>query len=218
MNSTLGTLGMALFVGALALGCGGEGSGAAPASSGAPAVSGKPATTAAATTTAAAKPAETAAPAPAMTEFDLSTADAKWKGWVAMGPADAKVMADGVNGARIAAKGPSILDQKEGGDQGFDLAFAWGKDDLKELKKNLQNGADHPIGDMKVKITWTKEEPDLLEWTTEVGKMKTYNFVQHIKVEKTDITCKNNYMIGSGNEAEHKRVMDACKTLAKKGK
>jgi hypothetical protein len=131
---------------------------------------------------------------------------------------DAKVLADGVNGARIAAKGPSILDQKKGGDQGFDVAFGWGKEDLKSLKKNLQTGADHPIGDMKVKLTWTKDEADLLEWTTEVGEMKSYNFVMHMKVEKTDITCKNNYMMGSGNEAEHKRVMDACATLAKKAK
>ena len=38
----------------------------------------------------------------------------------------------------------------------------------------------------------------------------------HMQVEGKDYTCKNNYMMGSGNEAEHKRVLDACKTLAKK--
>ncbi len=213
-TSALCVLGLA---GSLMLGCGGEGSASGASASGAPAGSGKP-TAAAMTATAAAKPVEPAPKAAEMAEFDLSTADPKWKGWVAKGPADAKVLADGVNGARIAAKGPSILDQKKGGDQGFDMAFAWGKDDLKTLKKNLQTGADNPIGGMKVKLTWTKDEADLLEWTTEVGEMKSYNFVQHMKVEKTDITCKNNYMMGSGNEAEHKRVMDACKTLAKKAK
>ncbi len=214
MKNTMSSLYVLGFAGALMIGCGGEGSGSAPAS-GAPATSGKP-TAAAMTATAAAKPAEPAAKPVDMVEFDLSTADPKWKGWTAKGPADAKVMADGVNGARIAGKGPNILDQKPGVDQGFDVAFAWGKDDLKELKKNLQKGADSPIGDIKVKITWTKEEPGLLEWTTEVGDMKSYNFVMHMKVEKADITCKNNYMIGAGNEAQHKRFMDTCKTLAKK--
>ena len=40
----------------------------------------------------------------------------------------------------------------------------------------------------------------------------------HMKVEKADITCKNGNMMGAGNEAEHKRLMDACSTLAKKAK
>lgn len=206
-------------IAALVIGCGGEGSGSAPAGSGAPAASGKP--TAAATTTAAAtataKPAEPAKTVE-MTEFDLSTADAKWKGWVAKGPSDAKVMQDGVQGARVAANGPNILDRKPGGDNGYDIAFAWGKDDLKELKKNLQKGADNPIGGAKMKLTFTKDEPDMLEYTTEVGETKSYNFVMHMKVEKADVTCKNGNMMGAGNEAEHKRLMDGCKTLMKKAK
>lgn len=220
MRNTIGSLCVALLVASLTGGCGGEGSGSASAAaaSGSPAASGKPAATATASATATAKPEAPAAKPAEMVEFDLGTADPKWKGWVAKGPADAKVLADGVQGARIAAKGPSILDQKKGGDNGFDVAFAWGKEDLKGLKKNLQQGADHPIGDMKMKLTFTKEEPDLLEWTTEVGESKTYNFVMHMKVEKTDITCKNNFMVGAGNEDEHKRIMEACKTLAKKGK
>jgi hypothetical protein len=194
--------------------CNNEGGGATPAAS----ATGKPATSApaaAVTATAAATPSPAKA-AVALADFDLSTADAKWKGWTAKGPADAKVMADGVQGARIAAKGPSILDQKKGGDNGFDVAFAWGKDDLKALKKNLQKGADNPVGNVKMKLTFTRDEADMLEWTTEVGDSKTYSFEMHMKIGKADVTCKNNYMVGSGNPEEHQRVMDACKTLNKK--
>lgn len=149
-----------------------------------------------------------------MVEHDLSSAHDVWKGWIAKGPKGAKVLADGVKGARIAAKGPSMLDRKPGGDQGFDLAFAPGKQDLKTLKTNLEKGASNP--ESKTKLTFTKEEDGMLEWTAEVGKSKSYNFVMHMQVEGKDYTCKNNYMMGSGNEAEHKRVLDACKTLAKK--
>jgi hypothetical protein len=212
--SSLCALGLAGLVA-----CSNEGGGATPAAS-TSAKAASPATTAAATATATAPAKATATANPvqaaALVDFDLSTADPKWKGWTAKGPADAKVLADGVQGARIAAKGPSILDQKKGGDNGFDLAFAWGKDDLKALRKNIQKGADSPVGNVKVKLTFTRDEPDTLEWTTEVGDSKTYSFEMHIKVGKADITCKNNYMVGSGNPDEHKRVMDACKTLNKK--
>ena len=149
-----------------------------------------------------------------MVEHDLSSAHEVWKGWVAQGPKDAKVLADGVKGARIAGKGPNMLDRKPGGDQGFDMAFAPGKQDLKELKTNLEKGAANP--DSKMKLTFLKEEEGMLEWTAEVGKSKTFNFVLHMQVDGKDYTCKNNYMMGSGNEAEHKRVLDACKTLKKK--
>jgi len=156
-----------------------------------------------------------AAPKPIeMVEHDLSSAHEVWKGWVAKGPKDAKVLADGVKGARIAAKGPSIIDRKPGGDNGFDVAFAPGKQDLKGLKTNLEKGAANP--EAKMKLTFTKEEDSMLEWTAEVGKTKTYNFVQHIQVDGKDYTCKNNYMVGAGNEAEHKRHLEACKTLKKK--
>lgn len=203
---------LGLVVGAFAA-CGGEAS-TTTAASGTPAGSAKPKGTGAAAKTADAKPAEEKKVE--IKEFDLESADPKWKGWVASGPADAKVMQDGVAGARLAANGPSMLDRKEGGDSGFDVAFAWGKDDLKELKKNLEKGAENSPADFKMKLNWTKEDADLVEWTTEVGKSKSYNFVKHIKVDGKDITCKNNYMVGSGNEAEHKRVMDACASLKKK--
>ncbi len=200
------------FVISALAGCGGEGASSTAASSTA-AGSAKPAGSAAAAKTAEAKPADKPAE---MKEHDLSTADPKWAGWVAMAPVDAKVMQDGVAGARLAAKGPNLLERTEGGDNGFDVAFGWGKDDLKELKKNLEKGAESSPADFKMKNTWTKEDADLLEWTSEVGKSKSYSFVKHMKVDGKDITCKNNYMMGHGNEAEHKRAMDACATLKKK--
>jgi hypothetical protein len=86
--------------------------------------------------------------------------------------------------------------------------------DLKTLKQNLEKGASNP--DSKMKLDFTKDEADMLEWTAEVGDVKTYNFVLHMQVDGKDFTCKNNYMIGAGNEAEHKRHLEACKTLKKK--
>ena len=151
-----------------------------------------------------------------MTDLDLGTADPKWKGWTAKGPAESKVLADGVEGARIAAKGPSMLDRKPGGDNGFDIAFAWGKEDFKAFKDTLQKGVDNPVGGVKGKLTFTKDEPDFIEWTFEVGDSKTYSFQMHMNVEKTDVTCKDNYMVGAGNPEERKRDEDACKTLSKK--
>ncbi|RLB64378.1 MAG: hypothetical protein DRI90_04725 [Deltaproteobacteria bacterium] len=149
-----------------------------------------------------------------MVEHDLSSAHEVWKGWVASGPKGAKVLADGVKGARIAAKGPNILDRKKGGDKGFDLAFEPGKNDLKTLKTNLEKGAANP--EAKLKLTFVKEEAGMLEWTAEVADTKTYSFVMHMQVDGKDYTCKNNYMVGAGNEAEHQRHLDACKTLKKK--
>ncbi len=166
----------------------------------------------AAATTAAKAPEQ---PKVEMVDHDLSSADPKWAGWTAKGPADAKVMADGVAGARIAAKGPSILDRKPGGDEGFDIAFAWGKEDLKTQKENVKKGADSA----KSTMTIIKDEAGQLEYSLkgESGNT-TYYFTLHMNVEKTDVSCKNGNMMGAGNEAEHKRLMDACKTLAKKAK
>ncbi len=157
---------------------------------------------------------EPAAPAAEMVDQDLSAGDPSWAGWTAKGPKDAKVMADGVKGARIAAKGPGLLDQKPGGDQGFDIAFAWGKPDLKTMKTNLETGAKAP--DSKMKLEWMKDEAELLQFKSTVGDMTTYGFSMAMKVDGKDITCQNNIMVGAGNEAELKREMDACKTLTHK--
>jgi hypothetical protein len=155
------------------------------------------------------------APGPVeMVDHDLAAGDPSWAGWTAKGPKDAKVLADGVKGARIAAKGPSILDQKPGGDQGFDIAFAWEKPDLKQRKASAEKGAAASEG--KLKVEFTKDEPELLQWKSIMGDSTTYNFVMAMKVEGKDITCQNNTMIGAGNEAEMNRMMDGCKSLAKK--
>src|SRR5262249_29167193 len=45
-----------------------------------------------------------------MIEIDLSSADPAFKGWSAKGPKDAKVLADGLHGARIAANGLQAFD------------------------------------------------------------------------------------------------------------
>ena len=212
------TLLVLLAGGALALigGCDAASSGAGSASaggSGAPAKSAPAATSATAKASAAATTPE--APKVELIDHDLSSADPKWAGWTVKGPSDAKVMKDGVNGARVAAKGPSIMDRKPGGDEGFDIAFAWGKEDLKKHAELVKKGADTA----KSTFTVLKDEGGVLEYTLkgESGNT-TYNFMVHLNVEKTDVTCKNGNMMGAGNEAEHKRLIEACKTLAKKAK
>jgi hypothetical protein len=160
-----------------------------------------------------AKPVETSKPAE-MIDFDLGETEPKWKGWTAKGPSDAKMLKDSVEGVRIAAKGGGLM-KKEGGDSGFDMAFGWGKKDLKELKANIEKGASNSEG--KQVLTFITDTAELLEWKSVYDNKRTsYNFVMNFNAEKTDVTCKNNYMVGSGNEAEHKRVMESCKTLAKK--
>lgn len=201
---------------ALIVGCDSASSGAGSASaagSGAPAAKSGTASSAAAKTSAAATTPE--APKVELVDHDLSSADPKWAGWTVKGPADAKVMQDGVNGARLAGKGPSIMDRKPGGDEGFDIAFAWGKDDLKKHIEAVKKGAEMA----KSTVTVTKEEAGVLEYTIkgESGNT-TYNFLLHMNVEKTDITCKNGNAMGAGNEAEHKRLIEGCKSLAKKAK
>jgi hypothetical protein len=218
----LSHLALVVSVASLALACG---DGAGGASSGSAAASSKPATSAkssAATsaTPGTSKPEEKKADAPVeMVDHDLEAGDPKWKGWTAKGPKDAKVLADGVNGARIAGKGKSMLEQKPGDDTGYDIHFAWGKEDLKATKKAI-TAEKIPVEGVKVVTTVTKEEAGLLEWTDEIttksGTSKTYNFVMHLNVEKTDVSCGNNFMIGAGNEAQHKAHMEGCKTLAKK--
>jgi hypothetical protein len=67
-----------------------------------------------------------------MKEHDLSSAQESWKGRVAQGPANAKLYADGFQGARIAADGPGLLNHEPGDDNAFDLAFRAACDTLKK--------------------------------------------------------------------------------------
>lgn len=147
-------------------------------------------------------------PAPAaveMVEHDLSSADPEWAGWVAQGPKEAKVMADGTKGARIAADGRD----------GFDLAWAPKKTDLANLKQNLEKGAAMSEG--KMKLTFTTDTPEALEWTAEGYGSTSYNFVIHMTVGDREITCKNNYMVGIKSQEALAQHKEACKTLQKKG-
>jgi len=151
----------------------------------------------------AAPAASASAPAAEMVEIDLSSADPAWKGWVANGPKDAKVLADGVHGARIAANGMDA----------FDVAFGQGKAMLKTVKSGVEAGVKGSGGSLKV--TYTTDTADKLEWTTEVGSTKTYNFVWSIKASGKDMSCSTNTMMGA-SEAMVAQLKTACGTLKKK--
>jgi hypothetical protein len=177
----------------------------------------------AAATTGAAKSAAPKADAPKaeapkpveMKEHDLSSAHESWKGWVAQGPANAKVLADGFQGARIAADGPGLLNSKPGDDAAFDLAFEAGKEDHKQLKELTEKGAK-AIPDYQVEVAWLKEEPGLLVWKSTGKNMTMWNFSKHLKIDGKDYTCRTNYAFGAGNEAQLERFIAACDTLKKK--
>ncbi|MFO0614585.1 MAG: hypothetical protein U0414_18515 [Polyangiaceae bacterium] len=155
---------------------------------------------------------EAPAKAPATKVFDLGAVGPKWAGFSVAGPEDAKVMGDDTE-ARLAAKGPSVLDQKPGGDEGFDIAFEWGKSDLTQHKNLVKKGVDEAKGTMTV----LADEPGRLEYSmTGSDGYVRYSFLVHMTVGKTDVTCKNGNMLGAGNEAEHQRLLEACKTLTKK--
>lgn len=144
-----------------------------------------------------------AEPPPAMVAFDLGTADPEWEGWSANGPESAKVLKDGVKGARIAANRR----------HGFDLQFAPKKKDLAQYKTSVMKGVEASEG--KSKVTWIVDKPDHLEWTREGYGSTTFNFMMHMTVEGRDITCQNNVMMGIEGEDRLKLHKDACKTLKK---
>ncbi|MBA3393043.1 MAG: hypothetical protein H0T89_10385 [Deltaproteobacteria bacterium] len=187
-------------------GCTGEAKDKAPAAAKpAPAVTAPGATTASPVPPAPAASPSVPAVDAAMVELDLSPADPVWAGWVAEGPASVKVMKDGVKGARIA-----------GGkrDEYFDVNWVQKKKDLAELKANLKRGDEASQG---MKLTFVKDEPGVLEWTSEASGKTTHSFVMHMTVDNVTITCGNNYMVGIASEAmleQHKR---ACQSLKKKG-
>jgi hypothetical protein len=136
-----------------------------------------------------------------MVEHDLASADPEWSGWVVRGPKGARVMADGVNGARIAADGHDA----------FDLAFAPRKTDLAELKERLLQGAEASSGEMK--LTFTSETPELLEWSAEGYGTTRYHFMMNMVAGDRDVTCQDNIMIGIVSEAYREAHKSACATL-----
>ncbi len=146
--------------------------------------------------------APSAAPAAAMVEMDLSSADPVWKGWVASGPAGAKVMADGVKGARIAANGMDA----------FDVAFGSASASLKDVKSG--NAAAVKSGNLK--ITYLVDTADKLEWVTEVGTSKAWNFVSNYTASGKKVSCQTNTAMGASSEAMFNQLKAACATLRKK--
>ncbi len=149
-----------------------------------------------------------------LVEHDLGPAHADWKGWVAKAPKNAKVMADGVKGARLAAKGPNALERARGKVGGFDLRFSPKKMDLATTKKNIQKGADNSKG--KLKLEWLVDKPDHLEWLADGYGTKSWSFAIHMKVDGRDVTCSNNHMMGIGSKVLLEQHKEACKTLKKK--
>lgn len=160
---------------------------------------------------AAVKPVVAAPAAPAkpaedkLVEYDLTKAGDKWKGFVAKLPREgAQVMADGVDGARLATNGREP--------NPFDLGWAPGKGHLKDVKDGLASAAK--LG--KLKTTFLVDTADGIEYTNEYdGAGKTYHFYTVIKVGKADYHCYTLPM-GLNDEAQFKKHKDACKTLEKK--
>lgn len=142
-------------------------------------------------------------PPPTMIDFDLSSADPEWDGWTAQGPEGAKVMKDGVKGARIAANGR----------HGFDLQFAPKKKDLAQYKASILKGVEASEG--KSKVEWLVDEEGHLEWTREGYGSTSYNFMMHMAVDGKDVTCQNNVMMGIEGKERLEMHKAACKTLKK---
>jgi len=183
--------------------CSQEGGGAPPGpASGA--AKAKPTATAVATAKATATATAQAGEAK-LTEYDLSTAGPKWKGYVAQLPREgAKVMGDGSDGARLATNGRE--------ENPFDLAWAPGKGLLPDVKKGVES-----VGkDGKIKVEFKQDNAEGLEWvlTFEGGK-KSYHFDLLMKVGTADFHCYTLPM-GLDSEDQLKKHKDACKTLAKK--
>jgi hypothetical protein len=138
-----------------------------------------------------------------LVETDLSTADPAWKGWVAKGPKDAKVMADGLHGARIAANGLNA----------FDVSFAPRKTKLADVKKGVETGQKIMGG--TAKTTYTTDTADKLEYTTEISGSKIWRFTWNVKASGKDVTCSTGTM-GASTETLLAVLKASCESLRKK--
>ncbi len=138
-----------------------------------------------------------------LVDLDLGAADPAWKGWAAKGPKDAKIMADGVHGARIAANGLNA----------YDIAFAQGKAKLADKKKGIETG--RKIMGPDVKITYTADTADNLEWATEVSGTKVWHFARNVKASGKDVTCSAGTM-GVMTETMLAVLKAGCDSLHKK--
>lgn len=182
--------------------CSQEGGGASPGPAGG---SAKPKATATAAATAKATATATAAAEGKLTEYDLSTAGDKWKGYVASLPREgAKVMQDGDGGARLATGGRE--------ENPFDLAWAPGKGFLADVKKGIEASTKEG----KIKVEYKQDNAEGLEWVlTLEGGSKSYHFDLLMKVGTAEFHCYTLPM-GLDNEEQLKKHKDACKTLTKK--
>lgn len=134
-------------------------------------------------------------------EHDLSTADPAWKGWTAKGPKDAKVMADGVKGARIAANGMDA----------FDISFTSTKEKLADLKKGAETAAKTTSG----KAEFSTDTADKLVWNIDNSGIKRFFFAQNMKVGGKDVGCGTGPM-GVAKLEDLKVYEESCASLAKK--
>lgn len=146
---------------------------------------------------------EQLAPPPAEVQtidYDLSSADPRWQGWTATAPAGARVMEDGVHGARLAADGLF----------GFDLSFAPQRQDLSELRRNVEAGAQMANGELT--LSFLESTPDSLVWTVTGYGSTTYKFAMNLTAGDREVSCSN-LMMGLQSEAELEQHRAACRTL-----
>lgn len=132
------------------------------------------------------------------TDYDLSPAGAKFKGWSIKGPSGAKLMSDS-EGARVTGGAPS-----------FDVIVSLDKPDLAAKKKTfdvINKGGSSTV-------TVSTDTPTLLEWTFATSGITLYSFMEVETVGSTQVTCKN--MNGVTSEASLAKAKEACKTIAKK--
>jgi len=131
------------------------------------------------------------------TDYDLSSAGAKYKGWSIKGPSGAKVMTDS-DGARVV------------GAQNFDVIVGLDKPDLAGKKKTFD--IINKSGSSTIKVS--TDSPTLLEWTFSSSGITLYNFMEVETVGTTQLTCKN--MNGVMSAGALSKAKEACKTIAKK--
>ncbi len=156
----------------------------------------------AATTATTVAPAQTStAKVPATTtEYDLSSADPAWRGWVASGPAGAKVMAEGSHGARLATDGL----------EAFDVTFGDPRS-VKDAKAGIEASKALP----DTKITYLSEADDNLEWRVDAFGSKSFKFVKNVTVGGKKVSCANDLM-GASNEQAFAEQKATCASLHKK--
>ena len=139
-----------------------------------------------------------------LTEIDLSSGDPIWTGWVAKGAKDAKVLADGIRGVRLAANGMNA----------FDIAFSPTKTSLKDSKKGVEFAAKSSEG--KLKVTFLVDTPEKLEWKSDGYGTTSWNLVWNYKASGKAVSCSSNAAMGASSEAQLAQLKESCLSLRKK--